>query len=250
MTVTSESDIYYDPYDFEIDADPYPVWKRLRDEAPLYYNEKYDFFALSRFDDVEDGLVDWKTYSSGKGSVLELIKADIEMPAGHRSSSRTRRPRPAPRPAVPGVHAQEDAAPSSRRSASSAPARLDPLVGARRLRLHRRPRRPDADAHDRHAARHPRGRTRRRSATRSTTACASRTARCPTPTDRRGSSQPRMFADYIDWRAEHPSDDLMTELLNAEFEDETATTATADPRRGPQLRQPARRRPATRPPPG
>ena len=44
---------YYDPYDFEIDADPYPVWKRLRDEAPLYYNEKYDFYAISRYDDVE-----------------------------------------------------------------------------------------------------------------------------------------------------------------------------------------------------
>ena len=37
MSVT-ESDIYYDPYDFEIDADPYPVWKRMRDEVPLYYN--------------------------------------------------------------------------------------------------------------------------------------------------------------------------------------------------------------------
>ncbi len=58
-----QPDVYYDPYDFEIDADPYPVWKRLRDEAPLYYNEKYDFFALSRFDDVERCLVDWQTYS-------------------------------------------------------------------------------------------------------------------------------------------------------------------------------------------
>ena len=35
-----------------------------------------------------------------------------------------------------------------------------------------------------------------------------------------------MFADYIDWRAEHPSDDLMTLLLNAEFEDETGQTRT------------------------
>ena len=33
-----------------------------------------------------------------------------------------------------------------------------------------------------------------------------------------------MFAEYVDWRAEHPSDDLMTELLTAEFEDETGTT--------------------------
>ena len=33
-----------------------------------------------------------------------------------------------------------------------------------------------------------------------------------------------MFAEYVDWRAQHPSDDLMTELLTAEFEDETGMT--------------------------
>ena len=49
MVTATEPDLYYDPYDFEIDADPYPLWRRLRDEAPLYYNEKYDFFALTRF---------------------------------------------------------------------------------------------------------------------------------------------------------------------------------------------------------
>ena len=32
------------------------------------------------------------------------------------------------------------------------------------------------------------------------------------------------FEEYIDWRAQHPSDDLMTELLNVEFQDETGTT--------------------------
>src|SRR5687768_13935133 len=74
---TTKSELYYDPYDFEIDTNPYPIWKRLRDESPLYYNEKYDFFALSRFDDVEKALVDWRTYSSAKGTVLELIRADL-----------------------------------------------------------------------------------------------------------------------------------------------------------------------------
>ena len=49
----------------------------MRDEAPLWYNEKYDFFALSRWDDVEAGLKDWETFRSGKGSTLEIIKADI-----------------------------------------------------------------------------------------------------------------------------------------------------------------------------
>src|SRR5579862_8763237 len=82
MTITNESDIYYDPFDKTIDKDPHPLWKRMRDEAPLYYNEKYDFYALSRFDDVEKALVDWRTFISGKGSVLELIKANLEMPPG------------------------------------------------------------------------------------------------------------------------------------------------------------------------
>ena len=81
MTATSP-DVHYDPYDFDIDSDPYPVWKRLRDERPLYYNEQYDFYALSRFDDVEKCLVDWKTYISGRGTVLELIKSGMEMMPG------------------------------------------------------------------------------------------------------------------------------------------------------------------------
>jgi hypothetical protein len=42
------TEIYYDPYDFEIDADPHPVWRRMRAEAPLYRNDKYEFWALSR----------------------------------------------------------------------------------------------------------------------------------------------------------------------------------------------------------
>ena len=80
MATTTE--LRYDPYDREIDADPYPVYRRLRDEAPLYYNEEYDFFAVSRFDDVQRGLVDRETFSSARGSVLEFIKANIEMPPG------------------------------------------------------------------------------------------------------------------------------------------------------------------------
>src|SRR5437660_5511911 len=82
VTVNQATDVYYDPYDVEIDADPYPVFRRLRDEAPLYHNDRYDFYALSRFDDVERGLVDRETYISGRGAILELIKADIEMPPG------------------------------------------------------------------------------------------------------------------------------------------------------------------------
>ena len=53
------------------------LWKRLRDEAPLYHNDKWGFYAVSRFEDVERCSVDWKTYISGKGSVLEVIKSGI-----------------------------------------------------------------------------------------------------------------------------------------------------------------------------
>src|SRR6187431_899159 len=78
----SDGELYYDPYDFEIDSNPYPIWRRLRDEQPLYWNEKYGFWALSRFDDVERGLVDWRHYSSAKGTLLELIKSGMEIPPG------------------------------------------------------------------------------------------------------------------------------------------------------------------------
>jgi cytochrome P450 len=70
MTAT---DLYFDPYDYAIDADPYPIWKRLRDEAPLYRNEELGFYALSRYDDVLQGLLDTDTYLSGHGIVLEMI---------------------------------------------------------------------------------------------------------------------------------------------------------------------------------
>ncbi|MBW2241467.1 MAG: cytochrome P450 [Deltaproteobacteria bacterium] len=66
-------DIYYDPYDYEIDADPHPIWQRMRDEAPLYRNEKYDFWALSRFQDVVGASLDDRTFSSAYGTVLELM---------------------------------------------------------------------------------------------------------------------------------------------------------------------------------
>ena len=82
MTAPTRSDVSYDPYDVEIDADPYPVYQRLREEAPLYRNDEHDFYALSRFADVEAGLVDRETYISSRGAILELIKADIEMPPG------------------------------------------------------------------------------------------------------------------------------------------------------------------------
>ncbi len=82
MALTTAPDLYFDPYDVEITANPYPVLRRLREEAPLYYNERYDFYALSRYDDIEQALKDKDTFINGKGNVLELIKADVEQPPG------------------------------------------------------------------------------------------------------------------------------------------------------------------------
>jgi cytochrome P450 len=221
MTVTNGSGVYYDPYDVEINADPYPVFRRLREEAPLYRNETHEFYALSRFDDVERGLVDWETYSSRRGAILELIKVGIEMPPGllifedppvhtvHRSLlSRVFTPRK--------MNALE---PKIREFCVRA---LDPLVGARSFDLVRdlgaqMPMRvigmllgiPEED----------------QESIRDRSDADLRTK----PGEPMKYSQERFvtgeaFADYIDWRTEHPSDDLMTELLHAEFEDETGTT--------------------------
>ena len=77
MTVSATSEVHFDPYDVELNADPYPMFRRLREEAPLYYNAQHDFYALSRFADVNKALVDHDTFSSARGAILELIKANM-----------------------------------------------------------------------------------------------------------------------------------------------------------------------------
>ena len=79
MTTTEEStggDLYYDPIDVEIDANAQTVWRRLRDEAPLYWNEKYEFFAISRYDDVLRAILDTDTFSSAHGTTVDMMAAE------------------------------------------------------------------------------------------------------------------------------------------------------------------------------
>lgn len=220
MTATDTTDVYFDPYDADIDADPYPVYKRLRDEAPLYYNEPYDFYAVSRFDDVERGLRDARSYISGRGGILEIIKANIELPSGtlifedppvhtiHRSLlSRVFTPRR--------VTALE---PKIREFCARS---LDPLVGsggfdfiadlgaqmpARVMGMLFGIPEEDQDAIRKGADANLRTQ-----------------AGQPMQVSENTTFGSEMFAEYIDWRVEHPSDDLMTELLHTEFEDETGT---------------------------
>ncbi len=217
-------DLYYDPYDFDIDVDPYPVWKRLRDEAPLYYNEKYDFFAVSRFDDVEQCSVDWRTYLSGRGSVLEIIKQGVEIPPGsilfedppthdvHRSLlSRVFTPRRI-----------AELEPKVRAFCAAS---LDPVVGAGGFDFigdlgAQMPMRTigmllGIPEEDQEALRHQLD-----------AGMNLKEGAAPAADDTLIASSGEHFADYIDWRADHPSDDLMTELLTAEFEDHTGVTRT------------------------
>ncbi|TMK66165.1 MAG: cytochrome P450, partial [Actinobacteria bacterium] len=65
----------WDPFDYDLHATPHPVWRRMREEAPLYRNDRYDFWALTRFHDVLEAIADWETYSSAQGDILETIRA-------------------------------------------------------------------------------------------------------------------------------------------------------------------------------
>lgn len=74
---TALEELYWDPFDIDIDTNPYGTWRRLRDEAPLYRNERYDFWALSRFADVQAASADPKRFLSSRGTVLELMGSDL-----------------------------------------------------------------------------------------------------------------------------------------------------------------------------
>jgi cytochrome P450 len=217
VTVSSASDVYYDPYNVNIDADPYPVYRRLREEAPLYYNEQRDFYALSRFDDVDRALSDPKTYISGRGDVLEVIKSGIDIPPGtvifedppvHTTHRRL----------LSGVFTPRKVTALEPKIREFCARCLDPLVGAGRFDF-------VADI----GAQVP---MRTISMLLGIPEQDQESFRDRVDSDlRTEAGQPmetsintgEMFAAYIDWRAEHPSDDIMTDLLQAEFEDETGT---------------------------
>lgn len=77
MTGTAVEDLYWDPFDHALDAEPHATWRRLRDEAPVYRNDTYDFWALSRFADVQSASADPKTFMSSRGTVLELMGGEL-----------------------------------------------------------------------------------------------------------------------------------------------------------------------------
>jgi cytochrome P450 len=216
--MSTASAVYYDPYKPEITADPYPVFRRLREESPLYYNEQYDFYALSRFDDVERGLLDRETYTSGRGAILEIIKSNAQFPAGTVIFED---------PPVHRGHRNLLARLFTPKRLNALEAKiqqvcaecLDPLVSSGGFDViadfgAKMPIRiigqllgiPDED----HAAIRER-------------VDATLRTEAGKPMDTT-STVGQGFEDYIDWRSKNPSDDVMTELLNTEFKDETGTT--------------------------
>jgi cytochrome P450 len=222
MTGAKAVELYYDPYDPDIDDNPYPVWKRMREEAPLYYNEKYNFYALSRYEDVARELPNWQTYRSGRGTTADILFNNIEVPPGillfedpplhdlhRRLLSRVFTPRRmlAVESLVRGFCAKE----------------LDPLIGSGSFDfiadlgammpmrtigyLLGIPEEHQANIRDRNAA-----------------YIDVAKGREPGDVSQKIFEQTiMMFAEFIEWRAEHPSDDLMTELLAAEIDEPDGT---------------------------
>jgi cytochrome P450 len=221
VTLETTSDVYFDPYDVEINTDPYPTFARLREEAPLYYNEQYDFWALSRFADVNRALVDHETFSSARGAIIELIKANIEIPSGalifedppihttHRKLlSRMFTPRK--------INALE---PKIRAYCAES---LDPLVGTGKFDFvtdlgATMPMKvisallgiPEGDQEMIRDHANAQLRTE---------------AGKPMKAAEEGLVTGEIFEAYIDWRADNPSDDIMTELLNVSFVDNRGVT--------------------------
>ena len=216
-----DSPVNYDPYDVEINADPYPTYARLREDAPIYHNEQYDFWALSRHEDVQKALVNWQVFSSSHGDLLDIVRADIKLPKGvvmwedpplHTTH----------RGILSRVFTPKRMAQLEDQVRAYCIRCLDPLVGsdgfdiitelASMLPMRVIGMLLGIPERDQVAVRNK--------------------------TDRDLRTRPgqpmviveeevvtgEMFADYIEWRAQHPSDDLMTVLLNAEFEDETGET--------------------------
>ena len=220
MSVMSQSDVYYDPFDPEIDANPYPVYRRMREEAPLYYNERHDFYAVSRADDVDRILLDNATFISGRGGILDFIRANLEMPPAMFIYTdppiHTRY-----RKVLHGVFTPRRIAELEPKIRAFCARSLDTVIGSGRFDFMadlgaQVPMRTvgmllgipesEQDSHRQDTDR----------------ALRAEPGEQLKPVD--GFADGAAFSQYIDWRADHPSDDLMTDLLNAKLEEGDGTS--------------------------
>jgi cytochrome P450 len=72
---TTATDLDFDPYSDTFFVNPYPTYRRMRDDAPVYYSGKHEFYALSRYDDVAAGQKDFERYSSAYGIDLASVRS-------------------------------------------------------------------------------------------------------------------------------------------------------------------------------
>ncbi len=210
-----ESPVYWDPYSPEVNSNPYPIYQRLHAEAPLFYNEDYDFYLVSRFADVDRCLLDRETFSSARSDILEFIRQDIDIPPGmfiwEDPPSHT-----AYRAVVSRVFTPKRMNDLEEQIRAYCVRCLDEKVGT--------------DSFDFIAdlgAKLPGGvigmllgiPDEDRDAVRERVDASLRTEAGKPMKIEQTSFQGEGFEEYIDWREKNPSSDLMTELLNVEFLD-------------------------------
>ena len=68
--MSGDDTLYWDPYDPKLVADPWPLWKRMREETPLYYNKEHDFYMIFDAATAERVLTDWETFTSTRGGIM------------------------------------------------------------------------------------------------------------------------------------------------------------------------------------
>jgi cytochrome P450 len=219
MTASNGTSLNWDPYNPDYFKNPHPVFARLREEAPFYYNEQYGFYAVSRYADVERCLGDWERFSSARGDVLEMIKANVPVPRGsfihHDPPAHT-----VYRKALMRVFSPKRMAALEPQIRAFCARSLDPLVESGQFDFitnlgAEMPMRvismllgiPEED----------------QEAIRERVDANLRTEQGKPIDYSTNTKMGEGFEGYIDWRAEHPADDLMTDLMNIEFEDETGT---------------------------
>jgi cytochrome P450 len=221
MTAAAANPVYFDPFDAGIKANPYEVYRRLRDETPLYYNDRHDFYLVSRYDDVLRLLNDRKTFISSKGMQIDLIKSGAVTPPGlfvnEDPPQHTRH-----RSAVSLLFNPGHIAEMEKMIRDLCAATFEPLVGSTCFDLIHEvgaivPTQvvgmligiPEQDR--------PKVREQVEASIQKT----------PNETQESYALMAGLyvvFNEYLDWRIDHPSDDLMTELMNIQFTDDAGTT--------------------------
>jgi cytochrome P450 len=210
---TTSLEVEYDPYDHETIRNPHQRFRRMREAGGIHYSERHAFYAVSRFDDIESILLNREAFISSKGVTLDILKSGMEIPKGTLIFE------------DPPSHTIHRALLSrmftARRVASLEPdirrlcrTLLDPFVGAGGFDFvadfgSQVPMRvismlvgiPESDQES--------------------VRDHFQDQRAREGTQERDALSGSIFAEYIDWRAEHPSDDIMSQLLYSEFEDES-----------------------------